>query len=419
MNHFVVQERQELAFRYGPYSLAGAASARCPNPDMPGYGDQLLVADAFDDSDSSKGTILWRRKVGSRQWQQQELLERSYRSDFAGSWVKCGYGGICADAVHRVLLFFSNDTYWKNGDFETIKRCRRLYYRLSYDNGYTWTDKKYLQLEGKDKQGAAFDRDHFMEGVRFGVNSAAFVGNTLAQTEDGVILTGAHVQQVQPDGTLVEPSGFMFLKSAALRGIWDPARQDYRWEQGEYVSVEPGQSTRGVFEPCIVCLEKERLIMFLRASNMGREELVSTKYFSLSQDGGRHWTCPEPVLYDDGEPAFSSSSIPKLIRHSSGSLFFVGILNLDNPTGNLPRDRLCIAQVDPDTGRILRDSVCLIDDRRFVQTSGEEKYLLDFSNHCVFEEDSGELTVVAPFRKDLSRYESGMNLYRIQVVQDK
>lgn len=417
MKRFAVKQRQENAFCWNSYSLAGATSARCPNRKMPGYGDRLLVADAFDDSDSSKGTMLWRRKSGQQEWEKQEILERSYRYDFDGSWVKCGYGGICADEEHGALVFFSNDTYWKKGDFETIKRYRKLYYRLSFDNGYTWTDKRYLQLEGVDEEGVPFDGDHFLKQVQFGVNSAAFVGNSLTQTKDGAILTGVHVQQATPDGQLIEPCGFMFLKSASLRGVWDATRNDYRWEQSAYIGVSPEESTRGLFEPCIVPLEEGKLLMFLRASNMGNEELLGTKYFCLSHDDGRHWSKPCRVLYDDGEPAYSSSSIPKLIRHSSGAIFFVGILNEQNPSGNLPRDRLCIAQVNPDTGRIFRESVCVVDNRQSITKNTKETYLLDFSNHCVFEEDSGDLRVIAPFRKNLSRYESGMNAYLIEVAE--
>jgi hypothetical protein len=93
-------------------------------------------------------------------------------------------------------------------------------------------------------------------------------------------------------------------------------------------------------------------------------ELQGYRWHSLSADGGRTWTAPEPWTYDDGQTFFSPSSCSQLVRHSGGGLFWIGNICPRNPHENSPRYPLVIGEVDPRTGRLRRESVVTVADRR-------------------------------------------------------
>jgi len=114
-------------------------------------------------------------------------------------------------------------------------------------------------------------------------------------------------------------------------------------------------------EPTIEFLERDRLLMILRGSNDRRPELPSYRWFSMSEDGGRRWTVPQPWTYRDGEPFFSPSACSQLVRHSSGRLFWLGNITSENPLGNRPRYPFVIGEVDRRTGMLRRESVRTID----------------------------------------------------------
>ncbi|HOS43940.1 MAG TPA: hypothetical protein PK794_09640, partial [Armatimonadota bacterium] len=85
---------------------------------------------------------------------------------------------------------------------------------------------------------------------------------------------------------------------------------------------------------------------------------------SFSEDGGLRWTPPEPWTYADGELFYSPSACAQLLRHTDGALYWIGNIAPRNPNSNSPRYPLVIAEVDQRTGRLIRDGVRAIDDRR-------------------------------------------------------
>ncbi len=74
---------------------------------------------------------------------------------------------------------------------------------------------------------------------------------------------------------------------------------------------------QGVWEPHAIQLEDGRIICHIRVHTMNKSSVdgdLFTVYQSVSEDGGRTWTKPEPVLVPkDGAPAH-------IIKHSSGTL---------------------------------------------------------------------------------------------------
>ena len=111
----------------------------------------------------------------------------------------------------------------------------------------------------------------------------------------------------------------------------------------------------------LIPLPDGRLLMVLRGSNDRKPELPSYRWFSMSSDGGRRWTTPVPWTYTDGERFCSPSSCSRLLRHSSGRLFWLGNITPTNPRGNRPRYPFVIGEVDLRTGLLRRDTVRTID----------------------------------------------------------
>lgn len=402
--------------------LCGPSICRCTSSLYPGFGEYVMAVDFMDGSDSSKGICLLRSRDQGETWEKEQFLEKRYICDQKGSVIKSGYGGMYCDEARGVLIYQGTETYWYKGGFKSILRCRRLYYRLSYDNGYTWTDKKYIIQQGCDQKGIPFDRDHFMEEVTWGVNMATNIGGVMLPTDDGAFLTGTQMQVVDEEGNLVEPSGFMFLKAGAWRIFWNEEKEDYDWAFTQWKEVSPQESARGVYEPHFVRLSKDRYAMIMRGSNMGfRDTMTGQKFISVSEDNGKTWSSPRPLTYDDGSVMYSSSTIPKLLSHSNGKAYFIGMIHDENPDGNLPRFPLCIAEFDPVKCAIKKDTVTLLDtERDYHKTQKEEakkqkKFVcVDYSNHTVYEDEKGDIVVLSPFRFDLLKWEGVLNRYIIE-----
>jgi hypothetical protein len=100
-----------------------------------------------------------------------------------------------------------------------------------------------------------------------------------------------------------------------------------------------------------------------RGTAMRSEERVSL-------NNGREWkvasmkpdfTSALPWTFDDGQPFFSPSSMSALFRHSNGRCFWAGNLSERNCQGNSPRWPLVIAEVDPQSLRLIRSSLLTVD----------------------------------------------------------
>jgi hypothetical protein len=112
-----------------------------------------------------------------------------------------------------------------------------------------------------------------------------------------------------------------------------------------------------------------RLLCVMRGSNYSATKdpeykIPSYKWYSVSNDGGHHWTRPQPWTYDDGKPFFSPSSMSQLLEHSSGRYFWVGNISPSNCRGNDPRYPLVIGEVDRQTLKLIKNTILVIDTKR-------------------------------------------------------
>ncbi|MGI6081871.1 MAG: sialidase family protein [Limnochordia bacterium] len=264
------------------------------------------------------------------------------------------------DPETGALLFLSNQGVLPSDNpLEGMKNWT-LHYCVSLDGGHSMAVEDPVIEEG-----AEYDESHPLRGVWRGKNSVMLGDTTMVpiRTRAGKILIPVQITPIGPDGEYHNPGGgFTYHYSAVLIGTWS---SDHRisWDLSEAVEGDPARSTRGMLEPTIAEMPDGRILMVLRGSNDRRPELPGFRWWSVSEDGGRQWSAPEPWRYSDGEPFFSPSSCSQLIRHSGGRYFWIGNICNDNPVGNRPRYPLVIGEVNPNNLALERESLCVLDDR--------------------------------------------------------
>ncbi|HPJ76449.1 MAG TPA: sialidase family protein [Clostridia bacterium] len=405
---FELLEKQDKYLSYKDYFILGPTVAYCNNSD-----EMIMNFDLFNGSDSNTGSLILRSLDNGLTWQEQHMIEKSYVYDFKNSWVKSGYGALYTDEVANVMVYFANDTYWEENKLASLWRMRTLYYRISFDNGHTWTDKKYII-----QKGMSYDKTHFIKEVEFEKNMAAMVSPLVVRSQDGTLLLSVQIQVLNDDGTLLNPTGMGFMKAGALKGTWNKDKLEYEWDINQYVTVGLDKSVRGLYEPTFGLLDNNKVIMIMRNSNYRQsDKIIGTKFYSVSNDNGYTWSEPKMLTFNDGSIMYSSSCIPKLLNHSNNKLYYIGVINEKNPEGNLPRYPLCIAEVDKKSCKVIKDTVMVIDTKRSNhETMEKTSNVVDYSNHGVYEDKlTGNLVVLAPYREDLTKYPCYLNRYVVKV----
>ena len=176
-----------------------------------------------------------------------------------------------------------------------------------------------------------------------------------------------------------------------LAGSW---RDDQRisWSIAGRIEGDPARSTRGALEPTIAQLQGGRILAVMRGSNDVKPHLPGYRWYAISSPNRASWSPARPWTYTDGGAFFSPSSCSQLLRHSSGPLLWIGNLCAENPHGNSPRYPLVIAEVDRESGLVVRDSVTTLDDR-----APHENVRLTLSNfHAIEDRQTGEVLVTLP-----------------------
>lgn len=283
-----------------------------------------------------------------------------------------------------------------------------LRYRVSLDSGKTYLGDWQIVQKGN------YTPEHPFDGVWVGKN-AIFLGDMgcqLIRTRQGRILVPAQVCTLGADGQLSSPGGgFTYTDALVLIGKWVKGYK-LEWEVSQRVEADPAASTRGMIEPTLAQMPDGRILMVLRGSNGGSKDpdfrILGYRWYSVSSDGGYHWTKPQPWTYSDGTRFFSPSSMSQLISHSNGRFYWIGNISPTNPSGNNPRYPLVIGEVDRKSLMLIRDSVITID------TLGpDDKDGVELSNFMAFEDrETGD--IVLPMERWKGGYKgSEPYLYRI------
>lgn len=254
-------------------------------------------------------------------------------------------------------------------------------YRVSLDGGRTFLFDEPVIQEGD------YDFKHPLEGLYLGKN-AIFLGDQGCRpirTRQGHVIVPAQMTVLNDRGELeTYGSGWDYYQCLMLIGAW---REDGRlkWDVSEPIKADPARTVRGLYEPTLAQMPDGRILCVMRGSNGLKKDpeykLPSHKWYSVSTDGGFHWTTPEPWHYSNGESFFSPSSMSQLITHSSGRYLWIGNISPTNCRGNAPRWPLVIGEVDPETMMLIKESVITIDTRGPDDPEG-----LQLSNFYAFED---------------------------------
>jgi len=239
-------------------------------------------------------------------------------------------------------------------------------------------------------EGAEYDAAHPLPGVYTGRNCVMLgdVASLPIALPDGTILLPAIQTPLGPDGKLYNPTGgYTYTDALVLHGKWRGDR--LTWRAAEPVRGDPARSTRGMDEPTLARLNDGRILMLLRGSNSGRPSLPGYRWFSLSSDGGWHWTEPQPWTYTSGEPFYSPSACSQLLRHSNGKLYWIGHISPVNPRGNSPRYPIMLGEVDEKSGFLRKESLVLVDDRK----PGEDAILMIYPPFAREDRETHEIAI--------------------------
>jgi hypothetical protein len=258
-----------------------------------------------------------------------------------------------------------------------------LRYRVSTNGGRTWLFDEPIIEQG------SFDATHPFNDVFIGTNAIYMgdAGSIPVVTKSDKILVPTQTTIRTTNGTLFNPAGgYTYTDVLVLIGTWTTNNR-LQWNISKRVNGDPTRTTRGLLEPTLAQLPDGRILMIMRGSNGGKSdpqhELPSYKWTAVSSDDGTTWSKAEPLLYDDGAPAYSPSSMSTLLTHSSGRCFWAGNLTSTNCQGNLPRYPLVIGEIDPKTARLIRSSIVTVDTRH---REDDAQGRLDISHLTMFED---------------------------------
>ena len=287
-------------------------------------------------------------------------------------------------------------------------------YCLTRDQGRTFTTPRLLRFEdGEDFDEADWGRPGYLK------RNTMYGGYTAIVTRAGKVLypftTPARIRTECGE----QATGAV----RCMIGTWDQQEEDYRWEVSTEIAVPLEWSGRGLMEPTLAELQDGRVVMGMRGSTALSRLLCpegnvtvtqpGRHWLSISEDGGHTWGPVRDWRYADGRPFYSPSALARLLRHSSGRLFWVGNICPEPPDGNMPRHPLVIAAVDEEGPGLIRDSVTVID------TKGEDERVapeFQLSNFCLLENaQTGALELYLTRYGESAEHWLQANAYRYEI----
>jgi hypothetical protein len=265
------------------------------------------------------------------------------------------------------------------------KIFQHCFYRLSDDDGHTWSERKMLKFEPGDD----FDPKHWTNPTFLEHNkvSGTYEAYTLS---DGRFAYPAVVsvpyQEDEEDRRICNNIPWYDSRPGYLNGVmcffgsWNPDRNDYDWTHSPPVWVPRRVSTRGLAEPMLAELKGGTLMLDMRGSNRGLKpkDCPSRRWISVSRDRGQTWSEVRDLRYDTGDQFYSPAAHSRLVRSSkTGKLYWLGNINDTPPNSNHIRYPLYIAEIDEEKIAVKKNTLTVIDDRQ--PTDSAELQLSNFS----------------------------------------
>lgn len=257
-------------------------------------------------------------------------------------------------AIVKLLLKYEHRPEWNHpesfSDAGTYGRSMRFFYQVSHDRALSWGPLKQVIAAGSE-----FNAEHWGPDLYFGKNGGQ-PGLDFLKLQDGTILNAITVN-------LFDRNRY---QAGFIRGRWTADNSDLQWDfSSSYIRMEKNQSSQGCCEPAPALLDDGRIFMSLRCcGDRETKKFPSLKYWVMSGDGGRTFSAPKPLTYEDGSPVWSPSSLARIWRSSvNGRFYWIGNI-LDSPTySSTPRYPICVAELMPELGRLIKKSVTVIDTR--------------------------------------------------------
>lgn len=283
---------------------------------------------------SADGGATW-KPSGERifHWKtaQRLKLREGYGSAWA-YWYEQGSG--------HLISFFSKPEF--SSDFQSFRS--RFFYEFSGDDGDTWS-----RPERIFHQGNGCDEERWMPDFDGAKSLAQFDQPHAVTLEDGTLLFGFTVKTPR-------------YVTRFFRGRWSDER-GMVWEASAGISVPGAVSSSGPCEPDLLSLGGQRVFATMRTQGIPGKRVPTTRQCALSADGGRTWSEPAPLQYDDGTPVWVPAAISAFERDpASGRVFWFANIQPGPVYGQIPRYPLTMAEFDPERRCILKDSVTVIQD---------------------------------------------------------
>lgn len=267
-------------------------------------------------------------------------------------------------------------------------KITKLYYEISRDAGKTWEPSRQIIHPGDE-----FDEILWMPTITGNEQFIDVDQGPFAKLDDGTIVFGLplHIPSKYFPERQVTSAVF-------LRGQWTSDQKAIIWDVGDVIQVPPSVTPIGAGEPDLLCLGGQRLLTTLRCQGCnapvaaraeknkispapdsgrppktgerrgarprrGEEILPSTRQWALSEDGGKTWSAPQMLRYDDGSMVCVPASIAAFERDPrTGKVYWFANI-LDKPVFmQSPRYPLTIAELDTERFCIIKDSVTVIQD---------------------------------------------------------
>jgi len=270
------------------------------------------------------------------------------------------------------------------------QRTFRIYYRVSADGGRSWTAARQVIHRGSE-----CDSDHWLPGITYGTNSATFGMSRFAQTADGAIVLPIVRFMTFDNQRPIELCDHRNSKLVAfLRGTWTDSGDDLEWDVSEYLDCPPEERPSGIAEPDLVSLDGNVLFSTMRAMGTEKLNIPSLRMSAKSVNGGKTWTEPKPLTYDDGATVWVPACPSEFfVSPDTGRIYWVANIQ-DKPVfGAYPRNPLAIAEFDPDRCCLIRESVQVFW-RAPANMSATDRRYSNWSSYR--DSETGELVLTMP-----------------------
>ncbi len=288
------------------------------------------------------------------------------------------------------------ENYWGKGVFTFSDHT---FLEISGDNGQTWTKQLVRYEDGPAEEPADWLDNAYLK------SNFAYLGNRIDIAENGDIVfavlcsVGKACEILNIDVNTIYPScpGCSFA-AIVMRGKWNQAVGKYDFTSSRPIVIDDRYSSRGLLEPNIIRLKSGKLLLECRGSNAinpnwhtrTTPETPSYRWVALSEDNGETWSDIKPMLFDSGERFYSPSSISHVFRSAkTGKTYWLGNINQEIPSGNDFRNPLNLAEINEDTGMLIKDSLITIDEWEEGQQKG-----VQLSNFTVTEDrETGDIEI--------------------------